>query len=220
VNESLASVLQAIVLALAAGAGIGFLGQRGPRGGRRRVPIATIVALLVVGVPSLLQLTVAPELLEVLKRDRTAIFGGEAWRLGSSLVVQDGGVAGTIFNLAALAVVGVIAEWIWGAGRWALIALVSGLGAQLWGLVVQPVGAGNSVAVFGLGASVAVAALVAGRGPARLLAGLSLLGAVFLLVVGDLHGGAAAIGAALGGILTWVDQRQGADDAPRSAQPS
>lgn len=219
-NETLASALQAIVLALAAGAGIGFLGLHGLRGGRRRAPIATIVALLVVGVPSVLQLTVAPELLEVLKRDRTAIFGGEAWRLASSLVVQDGGVAGTIFNVAALAVVGVIAEWIWGAGRWALIALVSGLGAQLWGLVVQPVGAGNSVAVFGLGASVAVAALVAGRGPARILAGVSLLGAAFLLVVGDLHGGAAAIGAALGGILTWVDQRQGADDAPRSAQPS
>jgi len=35
--------------------------------------------------------------------------------------------------------------------RWALVAIGSGVAAQLWGLVVQLVGAGNSVAVFGLG---------------------------------------------------------------------
>ncbi|HEU0182183.1 MAG TPA: hypothetical protein VFR16_08320, partial [Agromyces mariniharenae] len=85
-------------------------------------------------------------------------------------------------------------------------ALASGLLAELWGLVVDPVGAGNSVVVYGLAASVAVAALVRGRGPARILAVVSLVGTAVLLGVGDLHGGAAAVGAVIGAILVWTER--------------
>lgn len=212
-TDAIAAALGAVVLATALAAGFGVLGTRGPHGGRRRVPVATIVALVIVGVPTLLQFTVAPALVDALQRDRERILSGEVWRIATSLVVQDGGVAGAIVNLLALALVGVVAEWTWGAARWVLIALASGLVAQVWGFVVQPVGAGNSVVVYGLAASLAVAALAWARGPARILAIVSLAGAAVLLGIGDLHGGAAVVGAALGGILVWTEARRGSGTA-------
>ncbi len=214
-NDITAAVLYSVLLAAAVLAGSRVIA--GPRSdGARRVPVATITALVVVGVPTLLQLFVVPSLLGTLERDRTAIGDGQVWRLVTSLVVQDGGLAGSIFNLASLAVVGVIAERIWGARRWAVVALASGVAAQLWGLVVQPVGAGNSVAVFGLAASVAAVALMSGNRATRIPAAVSLLAAAALLVAGDIHGGAAAVGAAVGFILPAVD---GGRHPPASSRP-
>lgn len=172
-----------------------------PRSARPRRPRATIAALLVVGVATLAQLTVAPWLLEVLQRNWAVIAHGELWRLFTSLVVQDGGLAGAAFNLVSLAVLGVAAEAVWGARRWVAIALTAGVGAQFWGWVVQPVGGGNSVAVFGLAASLAVLALRRGTGRQRWLGLACMLVAAVLLAVGDIHGGAAAIGGVLGGVL-------------------
>ena len=204
--DTVASAVGTIMLATALGAGLGLLATRGPRGARRRVPVATIVALVVVGVPTLLQFTAVPSLLDALERDRERIFDGELWRFVTPIVVQDSGATGTITNLLSLALIGVIAEWIWGPARWVLIGLGSGLLAELWGLLVDPVGAGNSVVVYGLAASVAVVAVVRGRGPARILAVVSLVGAAVLLGVGDLHGGAAAVGAAIGAILVFTER--------------
>jgi len=206
VIDTVASAVGTIMLATALGAGLGLLATRGPRGGRRRVPVATIVALVVVGVPTLLQFTAVPSLLDALERDRERIFDGELWRLVTPIVVQDSGATGTITNLLSLALIGVVAEWIWGPARWVLIGLGSGLLAELWGLLVDPVGAGNSVVVYGLAASVAVAAVVRVRGPARILAVVSLACALVLLGVGDLHGGAAVVGAVIGAILVWTER--------------
>ena len=204
--DTVASAVGTIMLATALGAGLGLLATRGPRGGRLRVPVATIVALVVVGVPTLLQFTAVPSLLDALERDRERIFDGELWRLVTPIVVQDSGATGTITNLLSLALIGVVAEWIWGPARWVLIGLGSALLAELWGLLVDPVGAGNSVVVYGLAASVAVAAVVRVRGPARILAVVSLACALVLLGVGDLHGGAAVVGAVIGAILVWTER--------------
>jgi hypothetical protein len=116
-------------------------------------------------------------------------------------VVQDGGAAGAIFNLVALAVIGFAAEQVWGAIRWAIIALTGALGRELWGKIVQPIGAGNSVAVFSLAASIAVVAVLRAAGLQRLLGIISLAGAAVLLIIGDIHGGAATIGGVLGAAL-------------------
>ncbi|HEU0181212.1 MAG TPA: hypothetical protein VFR16_03400, partial [Agromyces mariniharenae] len=113
--DTVAAAVGTIMLATALGAGFGLLATRGPRGGRRPVPVATIVALVVVGVPTLLQFTVVPSLLDALERDRERIFDGEVWRLVTPIVVQDSGATGTITNLLSLALIGVVAEWIWGA---------------------------------------------------------------------------------------------------------
>jgi rhomboid protease GluP len=194
VTSSLLATLYAVVLTTAFIAGRIRPLSRQPR----QWPWATTVALLVVGIPTLAQFTVAPWLREMLQRDWTAIAQGELWRLFTSLVVQDGGLVGTIFNLVALAAIGVSAEQVWGWKRWTVIALAAGVGAEFWGKIVEPVGAGNSVVVFGLAASVAAMTVRRGVGVQRLLGLISLLGAALLLIIGDIHGGAATIGALVG----------------------
>jgi membrane associated rhomboid family serine protease len=176
-------------------------GMPGRRLGAPR-PWATPAALLVVGVTSVVQLTVAPGLLAGLRRTPGELRDGQPWRLVTSLVVQDGGWPGTVFNLVELAVVGLAAERLWGSRNWWWIWLTAGVGAQFWGLLVQPRGGGNSVATFGLAASLAVRALLVGSGPARLCGGACLLAGLVLLVVGDVHGGATVLGAAAGLVLT------------------
>lgn len=68
---------------------------------RSRWPWATTVAVIIVGIATLAQFTVAPWLLNSLERNWTLIARGQVWRLLTSLVVQDGGVAGAVFNLVA-----------------------------------------------------------------------------------------------------------------------
>jgi rhomboid protease GluP len=199
------SVLYIVLLVTAAMAG-GTL--RTPR----RLPVVTGVAFVVVAVCSLLQLTVAPGLFGALRRDRAAIAGGEVWRLVTSFVVQDSGWTGTIFNLAALAVLGTLAERCWGPARWIALAVAVQVLGDLWGLVVQPIGAGTSLVDFGLAASLAAAALLRHPDPrSRPLAAVSLGAGLLLLVLGDIHGGAALFGA-LGGALFTLRQ-----DSSRSA---
>jgi hypothetical protein len=187
-TSGLLAALYALVLTTS------FLASRmGPPVRRpRHWPWATTVALLVVGIPTLAQFTVAPWLLGSLQRDWTLIGRGQVWRLVTALVVQDGGLVGTVFNLVALVVIGVVAEQVWSCKRWTVI-------------VVQPMGAGNSVVVFGLAASVAVLAVVRRAGVQRLVGLISLAGAAVLLV----HGGAATIGALVGLAFSRASQDSG-----------
>lgn len=164
-------------------------------------PWAALAAVVAVAVPSLLQLSVAPGLLAAWERDPGATGQGQIWRLVTALLVQDGGWTGTVFNLAILLWIGVMAESAWGSGRWVVIAVCSGVGAQLWGWVVQPQGAGNSVLVFGLAASLLVLGLAGPARASRVAGAFGLLAMVVLLVGGDLHGGAATIGALVAGAL-------------------
>lgn len=205
-SDAVGAVVYAVVLFGAVWATGGRLeGEGAPP---RRFPRATVTALVLVGIPSVVQLTLVPSLLDHLERNRSAIGHGELWRLVTSLVVQDGGVGGTVSNLAYLAFVGAVAEQVWSRRRWSTIALGAGIGGELWGLVVQPVGGGNSVMHFGLAGSLAVAALQRGPAGPRAIAAVSLLGAAVLLVSGDIHGGAATIGAALAVLLIRSDRSE------------
>lgn len=51
-----------------------------------------------------------PALLTLLERDAARIRQGEWWRLATALLVQDGGLAGGISNIAALLLIGSQAE--------------------------------------------------------------------------------------------------------------
>jgi hypothetical protein len=96
--------------------------QRGEAGAGARLlrpwPVSTTVALLVIGTVSTVQLTWVPSLQTRLERDRAALTSGQVWRLVTALTVQDGAVAGTVFNLVALALIGVVAECLLGHRRW------------------------------------------------------------------------------------------------------
>jgi membrane associated rhomboid family serine protease len=131
-----------------------------PRGSDRslstRLPVLTGAALALTGAVSIAGL-VAPSLVDALGREPVALSEGQLWRLLTSLLVQDGGVPGTVLNLVGLAVLGALVERRVGRGWW----LAGYLGAGLVGEVVgwagwQPSGAGNSVAVCGLAGVLAV----------------------------------------------------------------
>ena len=204
--DAVLSVLYVVVLVTAGMAGAGLLRAR-PPAPPRRAPVATMVALVLTAVPSLLQLTVAPGLFAALRRDRAAIGDGQLWRLVTSFAVQDSGWPGLIFNLAALAVIGTLAERLWGPARWVCVALAVQVLGNLWGLVVQPVGAGTSLVNYGLAASLAAAALVLGA--SRPPAVVSLAFALVLLALGDIHGGAALLGGLFGGLFAALDAGTG-----------
>jgi membrane associated rhomboid family serine protease len=190
-----------------------------PRRAAGRRPWATPLALVLVGVPSLVQLTVAPDLLGALGRAPGELADGHWWRLVTSLVVQDGGWPGTLFNLAELAVLGLTAERTLGAVRWSAVWLAAGVGAQFWGLLVQPHGGGNSVATFGLAAALAALALVRGVGVSRLLGSLSLVAALVLVVLRDVHSGASVLGAVAGLVVMAADRRGAGVVAPVGGRP-
>ncbi|MEU8356038.1 rhomboid family intramembrane serine protease [Nonomuraea sp. NPDC048882] len=112
-------------------------------------PFLTAAVFVVTAVPSLLQFVI-PGLEPALMRDPAAIAGGEWWRLGTALVVQDGGVLGTLFNLGLLAVLGYVAERALGPARWAVLYLSGAVVGEAAGFLLDQPGAGNSVALCGL----------------------------------------------------------------------
>ena len=169
-----------------------------------RFPKMTFLLLVAVAVPSTLQLFF-PTILSTFQRDYERFLSGDWWRLITPLFVQDGGVAGTIFNLVSLLLVGSVAERLWGGRRMLLIFFLGGILAEIIAFAWQPVGAGNSVGNFSLAASIAVAGLV--RHPPRYVQNLALfaLGADGVLVgLKDIHGAAAIMGTILALVLIQV----------------
>jgi hypothetical protein len=63
--------------------------------------------------------------------------------------------------------------------------------------------------------------MLRGAGLQRLLGVISLAGAALLLIIGDIHGGAATVGAVLGGVLApFTRSTQDSSDASRSGDHS
>lgn len=168
-------------------------------------PTAATVVWVVVAVPSLLRL-LTPGAFEVFVRipDRTR--EREWWRVMTSALIQDGGVAGTVGNLVVLAVVLVGAVRVWGWYRAVALFVV---GQLLWGLftsfVSPSAGAGVSGAMFVTAASLAGLWPVLGA-PRRLLAAAVVTGVVgaLLVLLDDAHGVAVLIGMLLGAVLGTV----------------
>jgi membrane associated rhomboid family serine protease len=133
------------------------------RFGFQRLPVVTAVVFVVTATTSILGLVI-PGMLEGWQRTPQGLHG-DWWRSFTALLVQDGGVAGTISNLVFLLVLGAMAEQVLGAGRWLVCYLGAGLVGELAGYVWQPRGAGNSVAICGLAGALIVALVVGARAP-------------------------------------------------------
>lgn len=113
-----------------------------------RVPAVTIAVTLFTAAVSIVALT-HPDLLRSLQRHPTPDAHWLSWRLLTSLLVHDGWLQ-LAFNLLGLAVVGASMERLLGPDRWIALYLIGGIVGQIAGMWWQPVGAGNSVATFGL----------------------------------------------------------------------
>ncbi|GAB2579696.1 rhomboid family intramembrane serine protease [Microlunatus antarcticus] len=171
---------------------------RSGRAARRPHPVA-VVLWLVVAVPSLLQL-VRPQIYAALARDPVLTGHGEWWRLLTSVLVQDGGLVGTAYNLVTLALTAPAATALWRPLRAVAVfvagALVFNLPATFaW----HDGGGGNSGATFFLATSM-LGVLVVGsharqiRTAALIVAGCG----IALLVLGDAHGEAVLAGLLVG----------------------
>lgn len=169
------------------------------------VPKATILLLLAIGVPTMLQ-CFFPPILPALERNYRRFVDGEWWRLITPLFVQDGGISGSIFNLVSLLFMAHVGERVWGSVRCIAIFFGCGVLSEVVALSWQPIGAGNSVANFGLAASVAVVALIYARQRSiRFLACIGLGAGLILLLLRDIHGAATIIGAIVGLMLLWLN---------------
>jgi membrane associated rhomboid family serine protease len=131
--------------------------------GFQRLPVVTVVVFVITATTSVLGLVI-PGMLEAWQRTPQGLHG-DWWRTFTALLVQDGGVVGTISNLAFLLVLGAVAEQVLGPGRWLVCYFGAGLVGELAGYAWQPRGAGNSVAICGLAGALTVALLVGARAP-------------------------------------------------------
>ena len=174
--------------------------------GRR--PWATAVVMVVMLVMIGLRYTV-PGLSDQLVRQPDALHDGQWWRVFTALFIQSSGLVQIVVNVAALAVAGPIAEWVFGPRRWLLIFFGSGVVANVlseagW----SRHGGGCSIAICGLiGALAATCLLRAGEfGPdlaedpkqlQRMALAIPAAGA-FLCVISNNHGAGLLTGCVLG----------------------
>lgn len=156
-----------------------------------RLTGSVAVATLAVSVVGL----TLPVVLSALQRRPGEIADGQLWRLVSSLLVHDGWIA-LVSNLIALVVIGTTAERYLRPRDWIILYLVGGIGGQVVGLAWQPVGAGNSVAIFGLLGGLIV--LSAAAQPDALFALAVGVVVLIVLTIMDLGGDAVTAGVIAG----------------------
>ncbi len=170
---------------------------------------AVLVIWAVVAVPSVCQFAF-PALLDVLSRQPELVADGQVWRLLTALVVQDGGVVGTVSNLIYLYVVVCAAVPVWGGVRTAVLLAVGAVGFNLLATFAYPqFGAGNSAATFVLAATLPAGLAVWHRSWQAVAASVvtAAVGAG-LLVLSDAHGFAFLGGLVLGAVAAVADRRQ------------
>ncbi|AWK73674.1 rhomboid family intramembrane serine protease [Rhodococcus oxybenzonivorans] len=208
------AVLFVVVLVLSVLLGQVLVGYRLPG----NPPRTAVVLWSVVAVPSLLQF-VFPAILDAFDREPDRIRDDQWWRIVTSVAVQDGGIAGTLLNLAVLAWVAPLAVKVWGSARTVLLFVA---GQVIFGLftafLFPSSGAGNSGATLTLAASIAGLMVMQSKEwrALALSAGVVLAG-VLLVAVGDAHGLAVLTGALLGAALATVSPPVG--DPAGAARP-
>ena len=164
--------------------------------GRGRLPWLTLGVMALVALGLAAQIT-SPGLLPRFERDAAAIAQGQVFRLFTALWFQDGGLGGGLYNLAMLGIVGASAEQYWDRRLWVILYFGVGLAIEVLALSWQPIGAGNSIAVFGLAGS--ILAVTRGRELAiYVLRAVGVIAGLALAWRHDIHGAAALLGAFAG----------------------
>lgn len=168
----------------------------GSRGAPWQRPRASSTVLwLVVVIPSLAQLA-ARSMLAPLERDWSGIRAGQLWRLVTSVVVQDGGVLGLLYNVFCLTLVLLAAQRYWSGLRTWITFWVGAVASNLVvGPHLEPVGAGNSMAAFALGSAILSNILLSRPDRRALVWVVVALACVVLMVAGhDYHAVSCVVG--------------------------
>ncbi|AUG76487.1 hypothetical protein CFP65_1600 [Kitasatospora sp. MMS16-BH015] len=150
------------------------------------------------------------------------------WRVLTSVFMQNGGIGGTVWNLATLAVMAAFAQWFWGGPLMLGLFLTGILLPEridaLFGQTSHSTDprnfAGSSGATYFLGATLAAALLLhgdqAGKGgpqPKLLALGVPVLGLALWFAQSNGHGLVSAYGFAVGA-LAWLLFRRHLRPAP------
>lgn len=126
-----------------------------------RKPVIAVAAIGVAAVAAVVQYAV-PSVVPVLEREPGVLEAGQWWRLVTPLLVQTLGWYQVVTNLVTLAVVGVVAERLFGRWRWAVLFAAGTIGGQIAAYAWREPGGGDSIAICGLAGGVVVW-LLAGR---------------------------------------------------------
>ena len=190
-----------VVLAMTIMCAVQLLGDLGPR---LRAPRPAALAMVaVVAVPSLIELFWHGIYTALSRQPDQIKDHHEYWRLLTGSIVQDGGLEGTIFNVAVLFVMATLAVYAWGGPRAIGLFLVGVLGFNLIATYAFAApGGGNSAATIFLATSMVGLAVVRLRAVPALAAAVVVVAAgVALIAVNDAHGipilGGLAVGAGL-----------------------
>jgi rhomboid protease GluP len=184
---------------------------------RARLPRITGVTFVVTAFMTGLQYLV-PGVLGALQRTPGALTSGEYWRLITPIVVHRGGWGEITVNLLGLALVGALAETVWGGAPWLVFYVIGGTVGEGAGLAWRPYGAGSSVAICGLIGALAVYPWRTTSPLARLGGAAIVLGGVWLTYLHNLHGPPLLAGACAAALLIlWRRERvtvRAVGDAP------
>jgi membrane associated rhomboid family serine protease len=204
-------VLYLVVLALFVQVGLRLL-RATP--GPRRFPVVAVVFTVVVGAPSLLQFA-WPAIYDALHREPAlTLQHGQWWRVLSSVVAQDGGLAAALFNLVVVAFVTALAEWIWGRWRTVVLFLLPSILLNLLALAWNDSGGGSSFASDGLLMSMCGLGLMVSKSVVvRVCSVAAIAIGVVLVAIDDAHGVAILLGAVLGILFAIPRRRRAASGA-------
>ncbi|MGD3109609.1 hypothetical protein [Streptomyces sp. YGL11-2] len=211
-GEVLFNATTAALMVMMVNSGLGAVGRDSLRG--RPIPWVAVglTALAIGGVA--LQLTWSGAMAAL---DNDPAKSGW-WRVFTSVFMQNGGVAGAAWNIATLAAVAALAQWLWGGPLTAAFFLAGILLPErldtLLGLGDGPSTdprnfAGSSGATYFLGATLALALLGHTRTTKERILSLSVpaLGLVMWILQENGHGLVAVYGFALGA-LAWAVRRR------------
>jgi rhomboid protease GluP len=169
---------------------------------RLRLPIITIAMFLAVAA-MLGAARSFPEVLPRLIRTPSLIDQSELWRAVTALFVHAEPGAGVIFNLTILLALGTVAEQHFSTGRWLAVYLGSGILTEFLALRWDPIGGGNSIAVFGLAGALSLVPSKPGSIVQPVLQLAAWAAGAGLLIVQDIHGIGFWAGAAIAAVLMF-----------------
>lgn len=132
-----------------------------------------------------------PDVMAALRRDPAIITEHQYWRLFTSFFIYGDSAVQIGLNVLALAIFGTLVEWRIGPGYWLAGYVAAALVGELAGLVWEPLGPGNSVAIAGLAGLLAVHQLLRADRPLQARLGLPMIvviGGIGLSALSDMHG--------------------------------
>lgn len=195
-----------------------IIGQRLTQGSKSRPKIFTWIVVPLIALPSLLQIPFPAVFSWLSGQPELFIEHHEYWRLFTAMLVQDGGMIGTFFNIISLVLIAPLAEAFWGWKKAALIFFLSGLALSALSITFGAVSSGSSGATFTLALSMVGASILLNQSIGlRLLAFCPVAIGLLLTLTGNAHGYAMLLGTLVGLLAVYIKKREKQSPEPQRA---